>query len=120
MKQDEANRLENRLIDFGAAIIVLTGDMPRSPAGNHVANQLLRCGTAPAAHYGEARGAESRADFVHKLRVALKELNESQVWLKMAGRSRLISETAAWNAALGEADQLARIVGASVRTAATR
>lgn len=117
MKLDDANRLEERLIDFAASVIVISADMPRTSAGLHVANQLLRCGTSPAAHYGEARGAESRADFVHKLRIALKELNETRVWLKMALRSRLASENSAWRSCLNEADQLSRIIGASVRTA---
>ena len=58
-------------------------------AGNHVAEQLLRSGTSPAANYGEARGAESRNDFIHKLRIVVKELNESIIWLEILKRSEM-------------------------------
>jgi 23S rRNA-intervening sequence protein len=73
----KADELEQRLIAFGAEIISLSAKLPRTPQGRHVAQQMLRCGTATAANYGEARGAESRSDFVYKLRVVLKELNET-------------------------------------------
>ena len=74
-----ADKLEERLIDFAVIIIKLSASLPKSAAGRHIAGQILRCGTSPAPNYGEARGAESRADFVHKLRVVLKELNETSV-----------------------------------------
>ena len=60
--------------------------MPATRASKHISRQILRSGTSPAPNYGEARGAESRADFVHKLKIALKELNETSVWLKMTAR----------------------------------
>jgi hypothetical protein len=72
-----ADQLEQRLIDFAVRIISLTNRLPRTPAGRHIAGQILRSGTSPAPNYGEARGAESRADFIHKMRVVLKELNEN-------------------------------------------
>ena len=73
--------IEERLIDFAVRVIKLSTALPKSPAGVHIANQILRSGTAPAAHYAEARGAESKNDFVHKLCICLKELNETRVWL---------------------------------------
>lgn len=111
-----ADQLEDRLIDFAARIIALCGKLPASYAGDHIARQMLRAGTSPAPNYGEARGAESRADFIHKLRIALKELNETSVWLKMTLRAKMIGiEIVA--PALAECGQLARILGTSIQTA---
>ena len=73
---EQANEVENRLIDFAVRVIKVADALPKTPAGKHIAGQLLRSGTSPAPNYAEARGAESRADFVHKLKFALKELNE--------------------------------------------
>ena len=81
--KSRADELEDRLIDFAVRIIKLASKLPRTPAGKHIAGQILRAGTSPAPNYGEARGAESRADFLHKVRVVLKELNETFVWLRI-------------------------------------
>ena len=67
-----------------------SANLPRTSAGRHIAGQILRSGTSPAPNYGEARGAESHADFVHKLRVVLKELNETSIWLRIIERSQLL------------------------------
>ena len=113
---DEANTLEERLIDFAVRIIKVSNALPDSPAGKHISRQLLRYGTSPAPNYAEARGAESRADFVHKLKIALKELNESCVWLRMAARADLMkAELLA--GIIDENQQLCRIINASVKTA---
>ncbi len=111
--------IEERLIDFGVRIIKLCEQLPRSYAGQHFATQLLRSGTAPAAHYAEARGAESVKDFVHKLKIGLKELNESHVWLKMIGRSDLLSE-GRLQEIVQECEELSRIINASITTAKKR
>ena len=66
-----ADELEDRLIDFAVRIIKLSGSLPKTAAGRHVGTQILRSGTSPAPNYGEARGAESHADFVHKIRIVL-------------------------------------------------
>ncbi|MEZ6035360.1 MAG: four helix bundle protein [Planctomycetaceae bacterium] len=68
----KADELEDRLIDFAVRIIRLADSLPDSPAGKHISRQLLRSGTSPAPNYAEARGAESNADFIHKLKIALK------------------------------------------------
>jgi four helix bundle protein len=115
MNDHMADQIEDRLIDFSVRVIRLTGGLPATYAAEHIARQMLRAGTSPAANYGEARGAESRADFVHKLRIALKELNETKVWLKMLGRAHLAAETAV-APVLDECQQLARILNASIRT----
>lgn len=85
-----ADELEERLIDFAVRIIKLSASLPKTPAGKHVAGQLLRSGTSPAPNYGEARGGESHADFVHKLRIVVKELNETSIWLRIIKKSHMI------------------------------
>ncbi len=81
--------LENRLIDFAVMVISVVEELPNTRAGNHIANQLVRSGTSPAPNYGEARSAESRRDFIHKMKISLKELRETLVWLKIIGRKQL-------------------------------
>lgn len=85
-----ADQLEERLIDFAVHIIKLAACLPKTPAGNHIAGQILRAGTSPAPNYGEARGAESHADFVHKLGIVLKELNETSIWLRIIKQGELL------------------------------
>jgi four helix bundle protein len=88
--QARADKLEERLIDFAVRIVILSANLPKTPAGKHIAGQILRSGTSPAPNYGEARGAESHADFIHKLGVVLKELNETSIWLRIIERSQLL------------------------------
>jgi four helix bundle protein len=114
--QHQANQLEERLIDFGVRIIKLSNRLPRNPAGKHIAGQILRSGTSPAPNYGEARAAESRADFIHKIRVVLKELNETSIWLRMIERARLIKPSLLTDISR-ECGELCRIFAASLRTA---
>ena len=118
-KQDRADKLEERLIDFAVRVIHLSARLPKTPAGRHVAGQILRCGTSPAPNYSEARAAESHADFVHKLRVVLKEFNETFVWLRMIGKSELINPVLLADI-IDENSQLCRIVTSSVSTAKAR
>ena len=117
--QRRADELEERLIDFAVRIIKLSASLPRTPAGKHVAGQILRCGTSPAPNYGEARGAESSADFVHKLRIVLKELNETSIWLRIIERSQLLKPQQLSSLAR-EAKELCRIFTASLKTARRR
>ena len=81
--------LEARLIDFAVQIVSVVESLPKTRVGNHIAGQLVRCGTSPAPNYGEAQSAESRSDFIHKMKVSLKELRETRVWLLMILRCRL-------------------------------
>jgi four helix bundle protein len=78
--------LEDRLIDFAAQICVLTDGFPSTAVARHVSAQIVRSGTSPFANYAEAQAAESRQDFVHKLKICLKELRETQAWLKFVER----------------------------------
>ncbi len=80
-KQQRNYDLQERLIEFAVRVLNVVESLPNSRAGNHVAGQLIRSGTSPAANYGEAQSAESRKDFIHKMKVALKELRETLVWL---------------------------------------
>ena len=73
--------IEERLLRFAVGVARLCNSLPRSAVGLHIAGQLLRSGTAPAPNYAEARGAEGSRDFVHKLGIVLKELNEAEVCL---------------------------------------
>src|SRR6266508_5695391 len=114
--QTKAIELEERLIDFAVRIIRLTAHLPQTPAGKHVAGQILRSGTSPAPNYGEARGAESHADFVHKLRIVLKELNETSIWLRVIERSKLL-RTEMITEIIAENRALCRIFTASLKTA---
>ena len=108
--------LEDRLIDFAVQVIEISERLPDTRAGRHVAGQMLRSGTAAAPHYGEARGAESRRDFVHKLRIGLKELNESRVWLKITRKSGMLPAEEI-EPVLSECEELCRILSASIQTA---
>ena len=89
-KENRNFDLEERLIDFAVRIIRAAEFLPKSKVGNHIAGQLIRCGTSPAPNYGEAQSAESRSDFIHKMKISLKELRETRVWLLMIIRSKLI------------------------------
>ena len=117
--QSRADELQERLIDFAVRIIRLAAKLPRNAAGKHISGQILRCGTSPAPNYGEARGAESIADFVHKLAVVLKELNETSVWLRIIKRSQLLTSEEL-NEIMIENGELCRIFTKSLKTSRKR
>jgi four helix bundle protein len=112
----KADQLEKRLISFAATIVTISAKLPSTPQGRHIRDQILRSGTAAAANYGEARGAESRADFVHKLKIVFKELNETTIWLEILGQTSLVSRESVV-AIVAENRELCRIIAASIRTA---
>ena len=114
-----ADQLEERLVNFAVRIIKLSACLPRTAAGKHIAGQILRSGTSPAPNYGEARGAESRADFVHKIRVVLKELNETSVWLRIIERSKILRAELLTDIVQENGD-LCKIFAASLKTARIR
>ena len=82
-KPSKSDELENRMIRFAVDIVKLVANLPNTAEAKHIGTQLLRSGTAAAPNYAEARAAESRADFIHKLKIALKELNETSTWLRI-------------------------------------
>ena len=108
--------IQERLIQFAARIIKVCDDLPNTTAGKHIARQLLRSGTAPAPHHGEARSAESPADFIHKLKIGIKELNETEVWLRIIIASEMQSQKKLASL-MDECRQLQRILSASIKTA---
>ena len=114
-----ADQLEERLVNFAVRIIKLSACLPRTAAGKHIAGQILRSGTSPAPNYGEARGAESRADFVHKIRVVLKELNETSTWLRIIERSKILKAELLTDIVQENGD-LCKIFAASLKTARIR
>jgi len=114
-KLAKGDDIQERLIEFAVAVIQLTSRLPKTQAGKHVTGQLLRSGTSPAPNYGEARGAESTKDFVHKLGLVLKELNESEIWLNIIIKSKMLSlETV--NPVANECSELCKIIASSIRT----
>lgn len=115
-QRDDWEALEERLLDFAARIGQVVDALPETRMGRHVAGQLVRCGTSPAPNYTEACGAESRADFVHKLRIVLKELRESRVWLGLSVKVNLLA-AAKLTALIDECNQLMNIIGKSIVTA---
>jgi four helix bundle protein len=108
--------LQERMMSFSAGIIDLVSKLSQTRETRYVGNQLLRCGTAVTANYAEARGAESRSDFIHKLRIVLKELNETEVWLGLVARSSLLKPEKT-RALVAENRELCRIIAKSIQTA---
>ena len=109
--------LEERLLRFTCNIIDIVESLPNSRAGNHIGGQLIRCGTSPLANYAEAQSAESRSDFIHKLRVVLKELRETRVWLLVIDRKSLSSKPSLVKETLAECVELIAIFRSSIATA---
>jgi len=109
--------LEDRLLEFAAKIVELTESLPNTRAGNHIAGQLLRCGTSSLSNHGEVEAAESRRDFLHKLRTCLKELRETKRWLRLVDRINKHGAIANFTMCLNEVEELIRIFVASIRTA---
>ena len=109
--------LQERLIGFGVRVISVVEALPKTYVGSHIGGQLLRSGTSPAANYGEAQGAESRKDFVHKMRISLKELRETHVWLLMIRRKPIIEPPEKLDPIIAECDELISIFVSSINTA---
>ena len=122
MNADSGRRfdLEERLLEFAARVVRLTQGFEGSYAHRHVAQQLLRSATSPLAHHGEAQSAESNADFIHKMKVALKEFRESHRWLKLIERVPLLDNSSELSWLLDENDQLERIFNSSIKTVRKR
>jgi four helix bundle protein len=116
MRRDRRYDLEDRLLNFAVDVVELTESLPSTSAGNHIAGQLLRCGTSPLSNHGEVEAAESRKDFLHKPRICLKELRESKRWLHLVSQLKKLGEPANLPACLNEVEELIRIFAASVKT----
>jgi len=116
-KQNKKFDLQDRLIDYAVRIINVSEQLSNSKTGKHISSQILRSGTSPAPNYGEAQSAESSADFIHKLKVALKELRETEVWLKIIVKSKNIEPTEKLLPLLKETEELISIIFKSIDTA---
>jgi four helix bundle protein len=114
---DKKYNLEDRLLDYSARIVRLAEDLPNTRSGNHIAGQLLRSGTSPLFNHGEAESAESPRDFVHKLKICLKELRESRRALRLIQAVPLATSSAQVEVLLPETEELIRIFVASIKTA---
>lgn len=109
--------LEERLINYSVLVVELVNKMPNTKAGNHLSGQLVRSGTSVSLNYGEAQSGESRKDFIHKMKVVLKELRESFVCLKIIHRTKLFETEAIVNKLLTESNELISIFVKSIETA---
>ena len=120
MPKERQFDLQDRLVDYAVRIIRHSEALPDTKAGKHVAGQILRSGTSPAPNYGEAQGAESRDDFIHKVKVALKEMRETHIWLKIIAKANLIKPAKQLEPLMQETDELVAILFASAQTARKR
>src|SRR5690606_29646239 len=109
--------LEDRLVEFSSQIIDVVESLPSSRAGNYIAGQLIRCGLAPALLYGEAQSAESRDDFIHKIKIGLKELKEARVSLKLIRKREMIKPIHLLDSVAKENEELIAILSKSIETA---
>jgi len=109
--------LENRLIDFSVLIIDIVNEIPKTFAGTNLAGQLVRSGTSPALNYGEAQGGESRKDFIHKLKIVVKELRETYICLKIIHKAKLYKNEEKILKATKECNELISIFVKSIETA---
>jgi four helix bundle protein len=111
------NELEDRLIRFAVTIIEIAESMPATKAATHLSGQLLRSGTSPALNYGEAQSGESRKDFIHKIKIVLKELRETHICLKIIKEAKQFVSENNLKAAINECNELIAIFVKSVETA---
>jgi len=109
--------LEDRFVIFSTRLVELAKILPKTKSGNYIRDQLTRCGCSPAMNYGEAQSAESRDDFIHKMKVVLKELKEVRVCLKLIFHQRLINDEKLLLDLRQENEELIAITFTSIRTA---
>jgi four helix bundle protein len=118
MKEKNKNfDLEERLITFSIKILNIGEQLPNTRTGNYISGQIIRSGSAPALIYGEAQSAESRKDFIHKMKIALKELRETNIALKIIRKKPLIQFKQEVDLLLNECNELLSIFVSSIKTA---
>jgi four helix bundle protein len=109
--------LEDRLVEFSSQIIDIVESISPSRAGSYIAGQLIRCGLAPSLLYGEVQASESRKDFVHKMKIGLKELKETRICLKLLSRKKLTENSELLTQVAKENEELIAIFSKSIDTA---
>ena len=112
----KGDNIFERLVKVGVEAVHIIEALPGTPSARHIGQQLVRSATSAGANYQEARGAESRNDFAHKLGVALKEIHEAHYWLQLLGGLGWVT-TVGLQPLLRESWELSRILGSSIRTA---
>ena len=111
-----ADEFKKRTKQFALRVINLVESLPNTSPGRHIGGQLLRSGTSPGSNYEEACGAESRADFIHKLGIVLKELKESRFWLRLIRRTHLVRSQSV-GILIQECEEICAIIAKSILTA---
>lgn len=114
------NQLEDRLIQFAIDVILICKKIDNSFASEHLAKQLIRSATSAALNYGEARGGESSRDFLHKMKICLKELRECLVNMKIQKGAQLILDIEGLDKLIKENDELISIFVVSIKTASLK
>lgn len=109
--------LEERLINFSINIMEIAEKIPNTKSGIYISNQIIRSGTSPALNYAEAQGAESSNDFIHKMKICLKELSETMVSLKIIYKKPLYQEIEHIQQLINECNELISIFVKSIETA---
>lgn len=109
--------IEERLIDFSVNIITFIEKLPNTKSANHLGGQLMRSGTSPALNYGEAKSAESKNDFIHKMKICLKELRETYVCLKIMEKVKAFKNEEEMKYLINESNELISIFVKSIETA---
>ena len=117
MSDERKYDLEDRLVEFSSRVIDVVDSLPNTRAGNYIAGQMVRCGLAPSLLYGEVQAAESRDDFIHKMKIALKELKETRVCVKLIIKKELIKPNIRLNELRKENEELIAIISKGIDTA---
>ena len=111
------NELEDRLVNFVVSIFLVVDKLPKTFAGKHMGEQLIRSSSSAAMNYGEAQAAESKNDFIHKMKVVLKELRETFISLKIVDKSKMLPSSSNVDRELKENNELIAIFVKSTFTA---
>jgi len=116
-RKESIEKLEKRLIDFSVMILNLTEKLPDSRVGRYLSEQLIRSGISPALNYGEARSAESAGDFIHKMKICLKELRETYISLNIIQAKNILkSEQSIIQQSVNECNELIAVFVKSIQT----
>ena len=117
MNQNRKFDLEDRLLDFSTMVIKLAEKTPSTRTGLHLSGQLIRSSSSVSLNYGEAQSAESRKDFIHKMKIILKELRESRNCMILLERTQELKEDQKFESAISECVELISIFNKSIQTA---
>lgn len=120
MDKKKVYDLEERLIEFACSVIEIDENLPNTRATNHLGGQLLRSGTSPALNYGEAQAAEPKNDFIHKMKICLKELRETNICLKIIEKRKMLKNMPLIESVYAESKELVAIFTKSVETAKSK